>query len=255
MRYFAWLYAGTERDLFATLFEIEREVESSLRADLDHQIAHLRLAWWREECGRFAEGRPVHPITRRLRELAVGGDRAVDLTGLLEATAWDLASATPETRAELEQHCSRWAGTMITPLTRATSATSVAHAFGSALRETELLLRLAPDARRGRLRLPLEELDVLGLEPQTLASPAWPPVLADHVRHRLESLRENLRSALPALDAPGLHAWSAVLSASARRFIRALPQPPRGRRLEGLADAVHAWRAARASSHGSVRLP
>lgn len=205
-RYFAWLYAGHERDLLATLFEIEREVESSLRADLDHQIAHLRLAWWREECGRFAEGRPVHPATRRLRELAARADRAIDLTGLLEATDWDLASATPDTRAELERHCSRWAGTMIEPLARTTSASSVARAFGSALRETELLLRLAPDARRGRLRLPLEELDLLGVEPRTLASPAWPPVLADHVRHRLEALRENLRSALPALDHAGRRA-------------------------------------------------
>ena len=66
-RYFALLYASaTERPTLEALFGIEREVLDSLRTGLDHHVAHSRLQWWREECERAAQGRPVHPLTKGL---------------------------------------------------------------------------------------------------------------------------------------------------------------------------------------------
>ncbi|HEY8507230.1 MAG TPA: hypothetical protein VIL32_02670, partial [Steroidobacteraceae bacterium] len=60
MRYFAWLYSPARtRQLFQTLVAIESEVAGSLRPDLDHNVAHMRLQWWREEFERTAAGRPV----------------------------------------------------------------------------------------------------------------------------------------------------------------------------------------------------
>ena len=66
-RYFALLYASaTERSVLEALLGIEREVLDSLRIGLDHHVAHSRLQWWREECERATNGRPVHPLTRGL---------------------------------------------------------------------------------------------------------------------------------------------------------------------------------------------
>jgi phytoene synthase len=254
-RYFAWLYAGDERrELVRALFEIEHEIEASLRPGLEHHVAHVRLAWWREECERFARGAPVHPATRRLRELMPAGEAAIELHGLVECAAWDLAAAPPEKRDELERHCGRWARAMILPLVRA-SASEKAHALGTALRETELLLRLAPDARRGWLRLPLDELDSLGIEPRALADPPWPRALAAHLQRRFETLRHSLECALASIDQSMLHVWSAVVSASAMRAMSALPDARRDRRLDGIFNALHAWRAARGALRGSARLP
>lgn len=66
-RYLAWLYSPPlQRPVLAALCEIESEIATSLRAGLDHHVAHTRLQWWREECERCAQGRPVHPLTREL---------------------------------------------------------------------------------------------------------------------------------------------------------------------------------------------
>jgi phytoene synthase len=66
-RYFALLYASAaNRPALEALFGIEHEVFGSLRAGLDHHVAHSRLQWWREECERAANGHPVHPLTKGL---------------------------------------------------------------------------------------------------------------------------------------------------------------------------------------------
>jgi phytoene synthase len=254
-RYFAWLYAGERREFARTLFELEHEVEASLRPGLEHHVAHVRLAWWGEECERFARGAPAHPATRRLRELA-GADAAhIELRGLIEATAWDLAAAPPENREELQRQCERWANAMIVPWVAGSAVAGSARALGTALREIELLVRLAPHARRGWVRMPLDELDALGVEPRSLAEPPWPPALAAHLRERFDTLRRSLGRTLSSLDQPALHAWSAIADATAGRAMRALPDPCRARRLDGVADALHAWRAARAALRRTVHMP
>ena len=62
-RDFAWLYSPAPlRAVLGPLLDIEREIGAALRPGLDHGVAHMRLAWWHEECGRCAAGHPVHAI-------------------------------------------------------------------------------------------------------------------------------------------------------------------------------------------------
>ncbi|MGH8134410.1 MAG: squalene/phytoene synthase family protein, partial [Steroidobacteraceae bacterium] len=158
-RALAWLYSpADQRPLFAALCGIEGEINASLRSGLDHQVAHTRLAWWREECQRCAQGRPSHPLTRDL--IGCVGARAAAppaaLMGLVDAAVWDLAAATFATRRELTAYCERWAGAMIAPLAdfgAPCAEPGACRALGAALREIELLCALAREARAGRLRL------------------------------------------------------------------------------------------------------
>jgi phytoene/squalene synthetase len=130
-RYFASLYAApSERPALDALFGIEREVFDSLRPGLDHHVAHTRLQWWREECERAARGGAAHPLIRTLIT-ALGDSHAksvpqlAGLCGIVDVATWDLATATFETRRELEAYCHRWAAAMIEPLVAvATSATA-----------------------------------------------------------------------------------------------------------------------------------
>src|SRR5690348_7178423 len=63
----AWLYSPAPlRGVLAALLDIEREVGASLRPGLEHSVAHVRLAWWRDECERCAAARPAHPATQAL---------------------------------------------------------------------------------------------------------------------------------------------------------------------------------------------
>ena len=263
-RFLAWLYSPPpQRPVLASLCAIEREIGASLRPGTDHHVAHTRLGWWREECARCAAGHPAHPLTRQLRievEQLTPGNRAdsalAGLSGLVDAATWDLAGATFERREELTAYCGRWAAAMVAPL----AWDGDWSALGAALRELELLGRLDRDARAGRLRLPLDELEHAAAAPEALAMPPWPPALVTVVRGRHRALRQQLAAAVANLapniqqSARGLLVWAALASQASRWAERALPHAP-GASIAGAAAANWcAWRTARAAARGRMRL-
>jgi 15-cis-phytoene synthase len=272
-RYLAWLYSPPPlQPVFAALCEIESEIAGSLRPGIDHHVAHARLQWWREECERFAEGRPVHPLTRELLKAhggAPGGtpSRLIAVSGFVDTAVWDLAGATFETRKELTAYCERWASAMFDPA--AGGATAVAHdteaglrwrTLGAAVREVELLSNLAGESHGGRLRIPLDELERAGVDVKTLAKAPWPAPLANLLRERHQTLRATIASnvALVGSDeqpsSRGLLAWAGLAWRHSLRAERALPNDAQPRRYHALTDGWHAWRAARRATAGTFRL-
>jgi 15-cis-phytoene synthase len=299
-RYFAWLYSlPAQRSVLLSLYGIEREVSDSLRPGLDHHVAHSRLQWWREECERAANGHPVHPLTRELvgalnalphghvseegdgprppttltvpapTTTATGMYRAEPvlrgLTGFVDTATWDLAGATFETRKELTAYCERWAGAMIEPLVAPAAEHGAARrtiwrGLGAALREIEMLTDLARDARYGRLRIPIDELERAGVETAALAKPPWPESMIALLRERFEQLRGDLMRAVnnvePAAQPAcrGLLVWAALAWRSAQSASKALPDPLPSARIGAIADAWFAWRSARRATIGRLRL-
>jgi 15-cis-phytoene synthase len=259
-RALVWLYSPEgQRPALAALCGIESEIGASLRAGIDHQVAHARLSWWREECARCAAGRPAHPLTRALAACFAGRDPAplAGLAGLVDAAVWDLAAATFGTRRELCGYCERWAGGIIVPLAQLAAPSgdsAAARALGAALREVELLGRIAQEARAGRVRLPLDELAAAGVDPAQLAGPTFPPALAARLRARHGELRSELDAAVRALPAGSraplraLRVWVALARAQSLRAERRLPDAPRESDDHGVLDGWRAWRAARGVS-------
>jgi phytoene synthase len=264
LRRLALLYSPvSERAVLAALLGIEAEIASSLRAGLDHGVAHLRLKWWREECERSAQGRPAHPLTREL--LTACGTAPPELAGLVDTATWDLAAATFETRSELSAYCERWAGALLEP---AAAHASAAHApqtpewvsFGAAMREIEMLLQVDSEARAGRLRLPLDELDAAGVAAESVAVGTWPQPLAALLSKRHEALRSTLAhgvAGIPPASQPalrGILVWAALLWQRSQGAQHALPDRPRASRARALAEGWSAWRAARGAMRGRFRF-
>jgi len=262
-RALAWVYSpAAQRPPLAALCAIEREIGASLRPGLDHQVAHARLDWWREECARAARGTPTHPLTRELAAHLPPAAIA-DLAGLVDAAVWDLAAATFATRRELAAYCERWSVAMAAPLARCAAPEPPAQAvreLGCKLREMELLLHLAGDARAGRIRLPLDELARAQAVPAELARPPWRESLAELVRARHRELRAALAQAVHALTPAGqaglrgLVIWAAVTSGHSARAERRLPRAGRTREPHLLLDGWRAWRAARRVAAGRAVL-
>jgi 15-cis-phytoene synthase len=273
-RYFSLLYASAaERPALDALFGIEREVLDSLRPGRDHHVAHSRLQWWREECERASRGAAVHPLTRAL--IAALGDpqaksvpQLAGLCGIVDVAIWDLASATFESRRELEAYCQRWAAGMIDPIVAASfTAASVDAAeaatwrnIGAAVCEIDLLARLTPDAHLGRIRLPLNELQNAKADTSSLACPPWPEAIASLMRDRLRSLRDDIernvadasREQQQALR--GLLVWVALSWRTAQRVEQALPNQLQPVRFDAVRDAWFAWRIARRATVGRFQL-
>jgi 15-cis-phytoene synthase len=248
----------------AALFALEAEIGASLQPGLDTQVAHARLAWWREECARCAAGTPAHPLTRTIAAAFAGRERAslAGLTGLVDVALWDLAAATFGTRRELTGYCERWASGFIVPLT-ASAAPEVDPALsltlGAALRELELLQSLAHERQAGRVRLPLDELATAQVDPERL-EPPWPPALSVRLAERHGELRAQLAAAVRALprsaQAPlrPLLVWAALAHLESQRAVRRLPQAAGARDPHGPLDGWRAWRAARRAGAGRLAL-
>ena len=256
-RSLAWLYSSTvQRPAFATLSAIEREIGASLRPGLDHQVAHTRLAWWREECARTAQGSPTHPLTRELAMVFAppGPAPLGGLAGFVDTAVWVLSCATFDTRRELTAYCERWSAAMMAPLVSLAlpaAGAAQARALGVSLREIELLLALAADARAGRLRIPLDELERTRTVPESLAQPPWPAPLAELLRDRHRELRTALGAALEALPPAarsalrGVIVWATIACEASARAEKRLPQESTARDHQAPLDAWRAWRAAR----------
>jgi phytoene/squalene synthetase len=278
-RYLACLYSPAPKQaVLERLCEIESEIASSLRAGIDHHVAHARLQWWQGECERCVQGRPVHPLTRELVK-AYGAPTEGEpsplsgVSGFVDTAVWDLASATFETRKELTAYCERWAAAMFeTAAAQVVSAASSAQTtnapraasrwrtLGAAVREIELLGDLAREAHAGRVRLPLDELERAGVGVKSLAESPWPAPLALLLRERHEALRAIVGESLAAFgreEQPGfrgLLVWAALAWRQSARVQRALPNIILPRRYYALTDGWQAWRAARRAAAGNLRL-
>ena len=261
-RYFAWLYAGERMQaILKALFGIESEINAALQPGLEHSVAHVRLSWWAEEAQRVRSGHALHPLTRALlAQRPVAAGPGPDVSGLVDLATWDLAGAIFETRAELAGYCDRWARA-VPQLAAALAAPALAPvpgaeqfglSLGVALCELDMLIRLEPAARLGRLRLPLDELTALGVMPDALGHSPWPAALCERLRVRHQELRLALQTSCALLQTPaqrlalrGLLVWAALLLQHSRRAEAALPRSWQRSRWDGISDALRAWRAAR----------
>lgn len=260
-RYLASLYSlPTEGLVLDLLFGIESEIVASVQSRLDHNVAHARLQWWREECARVARGTPAHPLTRELvTEFAdLPADVLAGLAGFVDVAVWDLAAATFETRRELTAYCERWADAMIVPAaTHAGASAKDRQAWlkiGAAMHEVDMLARVVSEARDGRLRVPLEELERIGVEPESLAVTPYSAALAGLLSERHAALRSILVEAIPESSAQpavrGLLVWVALTARRSRRAQSALPETAVPRRIDAITDAWCAWRAGRSAKAG-----
>jgi phytoene/squalene synthetase len=142
----------------------------------------------------------------------------------------------------------------------ASPASSAWKSLGTAVREIELLAGAARDAHAGRVRLPLDELDRVGVDPNALAKLPWPAPLAALLKERHQALRAVIATnvaALPREDQMrlrGLLVWVTLTWRLSVRAERALPNVILPRRYDALAYGWQAWRAARRAATGKFRL-
>jgi phytoene synthase len=168
MRYFALLYAPPEhRDAITALYIVDAEIRESAQS-VNHDVAHTRLQWWRQEIDRLANASPQHPATRVLHERSVTPRRGfARLHELLVAADADLSRMTYLNMRELRAYSSRSGGTiqeliaaqLLGDATMDEPTRAAANRIGAAIREIEILRDVRQDAYDGRLYLPLDELD------------------------------------------------------------------------------------------------
>jgi hypothetical protein len=237
-RYFALLYSPLAvRALLGTLLALADEISAGVGRGLDHSVAHLRLEWWRGEAERYAHGQPQHPWLRAL--LAHDRARHLNLRPLVEAAAQDLATETlgAQPGAALQR---------------------------AVFELAESALRTPPDSEPPAMQLQrtLSELAERACElerfaaartlPASAAAAPCAPSAAPPALAALRRQAQTIESALQPRLAP-LLVWIALAARQAERRARR-PARNRGTRLDGFADNIVAWKAARRAARGRFRI-
>lgn len=214
MRYFALLYAPPQKREAATaLFVIDAEIRESAQS-ANHDVAHTRLQWWRQEIDRLANANAQHPATRILSSAA--DDRRVfaKLHELIAAADMDLARMTYVNEKELRAYCSRSGGavvellaTLLTqPAARDDAALSAANRIGALVRATEIIRDVRQDAYDGRLYLPLDIADEHGLKHEALREKDLSPPARKVLAVLSARLRKDIATTLASID-PAMRAY------------------------------------------------
>jgi 15-cis-phytoene synthase len=163
--YYAFLFLPEERRAAITAFyAFCREVDDVVDEVHEPSVAGAKLAWWRSEVAQAFGGKPSHPVTLALMPLAPRYDiRAEHLLAVIEGCELDLQQNRLLDFPALQHYCHLVAGVVgevaANIFGRSEAATlSYAHTLGRAMQLTNIIRDVGDDARRGRIYLPIAEL-------------------------------------------------------------------------------------------------
>ena len=163
--YYAFLFLPKpRRDAITAFYAFCREVDDVVDEMVDPGVAATKLAWWRSEIAQSFAGQPSHPVTQALMPLT--GRYAIEqrhLLAIVEGCQMDLEQTRYLDFAGLQRYCHLVAGVVgevaanIFGQTE-DATTAYAHKLGLALQLTNIIRDVGEDALRGRVYLPVSEL-------------------------------------------------------------------------------------------------
>lgn len=163
--YYAFLFLPPPRRAAITAFyAFCREVDDVVDEVSDPAVAHAKLDWWRKEVVQAFDGQPTHPAMVALApHLGAYDIRREHLLAVIEGCEMDLTQNRYLDYAGLQRYCHLVAGVVGEVASgifgRTQPATvAYAHQLGLAFQLTNIIRDVGDDARRGRIYLPVNEL-------------------------------------------------------------------------------------------------
>jgi len=163
--YYSFLFLPPERRRAITaLYAFCREVDDTVDECTDVSIARNKLAWWRKEIGAMLAGNPTHPVTKALQPHVV--PYSLDgkhLLAIIDGMEMDLDQTRYLDYPGLQKYC--WHVASVVGILSASifgftdqSTLNYAEKLGLAFQLTNIIRDVGEDARKGRIYLPVNEL-------------------------------------------------------------------------------------------------
>ena len=163
--YYAFLFLPPPRRAAITAFyAFCREVDDVVDEVHDPGLAATKLAWWRKEVDESFAGTPHHPAMKALMpHTSTYGITPAQLGAVIEGCEIDLAQTRFLDWHALARYCHLVAGVVgevaANIFGRSSEATvGYAHRLGLAFQLTNIIRDVGEDARRGRIYLPVDEM-------------------------------------------------------------------------------------------------
>jgi phytoene synthase len=211
--YYSFLFLPpARRRAITALYAFCREVDDGVDDVSDRDLARAKLAWWRQEIGAAFNGTPQHPVALALKPV-VSTYRLPEehFQTVIDGMAMDLERSRYLDFAELERYCHCVAGVVglmsaeifgyVNPATR-----RYARDLGIAFQLTNIIRDVGEDARRGRIYLPQDELELRGVSPASLLKREGGAALDALIVEQVARARRWYARALDALPPEDRHA-------------------------------------------------
>ena len=163
--YYAFLFLPKPRRAAITAFyAFCREVDDVVDEVRDPGVAATKLAWWRTEVAQSFAGQPHHPVMQALMpHTADYGIVERQLQEIIDGCQMDLDQTRYLDFPALKRYCHLVAGIVGEVAARIFGqaqgqTTGYAHKLGLALQLTNIIRDVGEDAMRGRIYLPVNEL-------------------------------------------------------------------------------------------------
>ena len=229
--YYSFLFLEPERrQAIVAFYAFCREVDDVVDECSDPALAATKLAWWRSEIDALHSGYPGrsgHPVTQALAGAVHRyGLRREHLLEIIDGMEMDLQQSRYADFAALELYCHRVAGVVGTAAARIFGHSNeqtlhYAHELGLAFQLTNIIRDVGEDAGRGRIYLPLDELQRFGVSPGDLLTRRYSDAFRRLMEFQIEralACYARAMAQLPAEDRkaqrPGL-----VMAAIYRRLL------------------------------------
>ncbi len=204
--YYAFLFLPPPRRAAITAFyAFCREVDDVVDEVHDPSVAATKLAGWRKEVAMSFGGQPSHPVMKALMPHATVFDiRAEHLVAVIEGCQMDLDQSRYLDFAGLARYCHLVAGVVgevASGIFGRTEPATVqyAHKLGLAMQLTNIIRDVGDDARRGRIYLPVSELQQFEVKAQEVLNRGYSDRFTRLMRFQAERAHRAYDEALALL--------------------------------------------------------
>ena len=164
--YYSFLFLDPkQKQAMIALYAFCREVDDIVDECTEESIARTKLQWWREEISRLFAKEPRHPVSKSLLSSLQHFDLAEEyFQEIIDGMEMDLNYEAYPSFKELGLYCHRVAG-VVGLLSaeifgyRDRKTLDYARDLGFAFQLTNILRDVREDADRGRIYIPLDELE------------------------------------------------------------------------------------------------
>lgn len=208
--YYSFLFLPAERRRAITaLYAFCREVDDTVDECTDITIARNKLMWWRREIKAMLDGHPTHPVTQALQpHVAAYGLDVQHMQAIIDGMEMDLDQTRYLDFAGLQRYCWHVAsavGLLSARIFGITQEQTLAYAekLGLAFQLTNIIRDVGEDARKGRIYLPVNELQQFNVTAADILNARHGDNFVKLMQFQTARAREFYREAfslLPATD-------------------------------------------------------
>ena len=173
--YYAFLFLPQpRREAITAFYAFCREVDDVVDDMTDPSVAAQKLAWWHHEVHQAFAGKATHPVLQALMPHTTAyGIQEASLQAIIDGCQMDLEQTRYLDYTGLQRYCHLVASVVGEVSARIfgqtdPATTQYAHTLGLAFQLTNIIRDVGEDALRGRIYLPVNELQQFDVKAQEI---------------------------------------------------------------------------------------